>query len=338
MPRLPLRPLTTAAPLYQTTSRHREGHCCLIALDIFNTLLRPRIPPAHQYAAVARKYDLPITDETASQTFKAAYKHWNATYPNYGHGSSLTGGAITWWTQVIHQTITRALVIDGVASDDGEAEQLLLAQGHQRGLTQEIFRRFASADAYMLFPDVLPFFERLDKWAATREGQVTVALASNSDEAILLACESLGLDRFVRCDTSAVAESTDLRHERLDAIPTGHDTPKALTGTKMLKATRHSAGLIRGPATLSYEVGHAKPSAEFFRAVLRRNSGAGSTDAAAEAFYVGDDLEEDVMSATRSGLQMTGIWLDREGVGSQQRRASCIRIGSLDELFEHLPQ
>jgi putative hydrolase of the HAD superfamily len=77
----------------------------------------------------------------------------------------------------------------------------------------------------------------------------------------------------------------------------------------------------------SQDSGFNKPQPEIFQEALRR---AGVQPA--EAMYVGDQYQVDVIGANRAGMK--GVLLDRHGY--LKEITDCLRIRSLTELAEHL--
>lgn len=324
-----------------SSAAKRQPQQRLLLLDIFGTLLQPRMPPAHQYAAVSRFFGLPITDASAQKAFKVALKHMNALHPNYGRDSGLAGGAETWWTQIVQATITQGIVNDELVGSICEAEQLYHKFNHNGSLVKAIFRRFESADAYMLFPDVEPFLKQLQEITQTRcGGQLTVALASNSDGRILQACKTLGLDQFVDCSAAVFASEATKNSNTEPAIGTADDATN--TGKSFLYQAKPSPvnGFSRGAAALSYDVGHAKPASEFFHSVLRLHRASHQGEASAKVYYVGDDFEEDAVGAARAQADITGIWLDRSNSEKTSERLhpeghfQVIRVSSLMDVLK----
>ncbi len=77
----------------------------------------------------------------------------------------------------------------------------------------------------------------------------------------------------------------------------------------------------------SQDAGSNKPQPEIFQEALRR---AGVSPS--EAIYIGDQYQVDVLGARGAGMK--GILLDRRGY--YEAITDCPRIGSLNELVEHL--
>ncbi|PWN24735.1 hypothetical protein BDZ90DRAFT_224375 [Jaminaea rosea] len=285
----------------------------LILIDIFNTLLRPNPPPAHQYAKIARhgRFSLPghlLKDEPVSLAFKAAMKKQLALHPNYGRDTlpPLPDGeaaADRWWRLVIKETIVDALSVYSEGKCSKKRAKELWAPAERRGICEEILLRFGKGgQAYELLEDVEPFLRGLAERNAKAKGgrEVRIVLASNSDERILDACAALGLGEG------------------------GQDV--------------EDRGRDRDGALLSYDLGHCKPSASFFSEALRLAGGGEGNEAAIkgeEVLYVGDDLHEDAVAARDSGTGITGVWLDREEKGRGDGKMEGVkRVVSLSEVLD----
>lgn len=237
-------------------------------------------------------------------------------HPNYGR-ETLRSGADEWWKLVIRATVVEGIVASSPGIGRKEAQRLFAqADSGPHGLSKAILHRFsAQGKGYKLFDDVQPFFSALADHNAKRraegeEGEeVRCVLASNSDERILGACEALGLGKLgVSC-----------RPNRGD----GGESE-------------------REGALLSYDLGYSKPSPDFFREALRlAGTGTSKGDSTIaplkgeEVLYVGDDLEEDARGARDSGTGITGVWLDREGVGrgKEDEDKGVKRVESLKDVL-----
>jgi len=77
----------------------------------------------------------------------------------------------------------------------------------------------------------------------------------------------------------------------------------------------------------SQDVGFNKPKPEIFQEALKR-----AKVWAAEAIYVGDQYQIDVVGAKKAGME--GVLLDRGGYFTEIN--DCPRIQSLTQLIEHL--
>ena len=79
--------------------------------------------------------------------------------------------------------------------------------------------------------------------------------------------------------------------------------------------------------TISSEAGFAKPSAEVFRAALRKHSAR-----SAESMHVGDSEPLDIRGAAAAGI--AAVLLDRDYHGSVAISERTAKVGSLAYLFE----
>lgn len=105
----------------------------LITLDMTNTLLKFRQPPADQYAAVARLYRVDFDPHKLSQAFRVSFKQLEQEAPNFGAGSI---GWQQWWLSLVSRTFTAA---DCQANTD-----TLNILGHH------LIKHFSSGQAYEL--------------------------------------------------------------------------------------------------------------------------------------------------------------------------------------------
>ncbi|CAO1628468.1 unnamed protein product [Jaminaea pallidilutea] len=284
----------------------------LLLLDVFNTLLRPVQHPALQYAQVARSYDLDVSDEAVTVTFKAAFKRLSAEYPNYGRDVGLQGGADEWWARVIKETLVEAMrssTEQNVSGDAAEQYERAVAAG----LVTELLRRFAGAHGYELFDDVIPFLQQLKADCP----HIKVVIASNSDARVLSACSSLGLAEWVSCDAAVL---DDQGRRVVESSSTSQsDAPRS-----------H----IDGDAILSYTIGSMKPDALFFQRALALHPDAVRGDPLS-AMYVGDDINEDARGAQAAGLR--SLWIDRDGKFEPDEHGDVKHVRTLMEVLPLLP-
>lgn len=71
------------------------------------------------------------------------------------------------------------------------------------------------------------------------------------------------------------------------------------------------------------DVGYSKPNEKIFEIACSR-----SNSSTADCFYIGDNLENDVLACEKIGMK--GIWLDRQNSESDKR--NVLRVNSLLEI------
>jgi putative hydrolase of the HAD superfamily len=119
-----------------------------VTLDVGGTLLAPWPSVGHVYAAVAARHGLQVLPEDLNRQFSAA---WRARR-NFSHTRS-------GWSQLVDQTFAG-----------------LVATPPSRSFFPELYEKFSSADAWRIYPDVLPC---LEEW---RRRGLKLGAISNWDE------------------------------------------------------------------------------------------------------------------------------------------------------------
>lgn len=261
----------------------------VIIFDAFDTLITPRSAPYLQYAEEARKVGLQVQDEDIKNSFKSSFKQLAKQYPVYGLNTGLQSPD-DWWLRLIQQTMV------------GSGIQPKKVEDAMPTLGPALLNRFGTAEAYKLAEGVPDIFEELKGLKGPSNDDLTLSLATNSDERILNACKDLGLGRLLD----------------LDVV---YDSKRAPTNIseKNLGSSFPSAQKARVPVsgpTLSYDVGFEKPSKEFFHFAVQRifpfdkNQKISLTEMCKQTIYVGDHFEEDYLGAKSAGLQ--AAWLRRQ--------------------------
>lgn len=176
-----------------------------------------------------------------------------------------------------------------------------------RALSKELYQKFATNEAYRLYPDVKEFFLELQKFKASPPTnllrwpykRVIVGIVTNSDNRVPDILQSFGLE---------VAE-------------------RRFGTTPETNAEYHSSEDIDFVVT-SYDVGHEKPDRRIFDAATSMltetlaSDGEGLHIEGFDRLYVGDDLEKDFDGARAAGW--TSVLLDRTGMTN---RAKAFRLG-----------
>ena len=160
------------------------------------------------------------------------------------------------------------------------------------GLIPDLLNRFSSKEGYTLFPDVLPFFEKLRKIKKDSDcdrdiwpwRKTTVGIITNSDDRVPFILESFGLRVGPRFHPSIEFG------QREDSAKVDFDF-----------------------VVLSYDVGEEKPHSDIFHAARKaaQTLNTDQLDEEVDMLYVGDEVEKDVLGALDAGWE--AVLLEREG-------------------------
>ena len=171
----------------------------------------------------------------------------------------------------------------------------------------ELLQRFSSSDGYMLYPDVLPFFEaiRIHKERTLGTGHsadLLLGILTNSDDRVISILESFGLRiNPWRYGTKKVGIA--------------HANPKICDDIDFV--------------ALSYDVGFEKPQRRIFDAT--REMAELNRFGVSHCVHVGDDLEKDYEGAEAAGWK--GLFLDREEIHASE---GIERLRSLTQILPYL--
>ena len=149
-------------------------------------------------------------------------------------------------------------------------------------LVPDLWELFSTKRGYALYPDVLPFFNSLRE-TRNQHHSTTVAsgIITNSDDRVPSILSSLGLLVSSRRYGGKVKEKERAQEEFTDI----------------------------DFVTMSYDVGHSKPSREIFDAAFQL-SGFPSFEES-QHIHVGDDVHQDYYGAVSAGWQ--GLLLEDRG-------------------------
>jgi putative hydrolase of the HAD superfamily len=143
-----------------------------IFFDAGNTLLSVYPSVGSIYAEVASIYGLDLTTEAIEQSFR---KLWNETAPlvtNEGHRLNYDKER-DWWKYLVREVFR-----DHLASMDFDQ------------FFDHLYQRFAEADCWRLYEDVLAVLSEL------KERRLKLAIVSNWDSRLPALCEQLGISSF----------------------------------------------------------------------------------------------------------------------------------------------
>lgn len=141
-------------------------------MDAGGTLFRPYPSVGAIYAEVAGRYGLPADPEQLESIFHAAWVERDGLASLSGHSTEKKEKE--WW---------RTLVAE-VFSKFGRIENF-------DAFFEELYDRFARAEAWRLFPDTLPLLKELKG-----RGKI-VGIVSNWDSRLFKICEGLGLNPYL---------------------------------------------------------------------------------------------------------------------------------------------
>lgn len=172
-----------------------------------------------------------------------------------------------------------------------------------RALSTELYQKFATKEAYSLYPDVKDFFLELQKYKISRPTKliqwpyekVIIGVITNSDNRVPGILQSFGLEVASR------------RFDTTTKFDADYDPDKDIDFVVM-----------------SYDVGHEKPDRRIFDAatsILSETLASDKKGSKAEDFeklYVGDDLENDWDGAKAAGW--AAVLLDRSGMTDRAKR------------------
>jgi putative hydrolase of the HAD superfamily len=146
------------------TCRVDSRHCIrAVTLDVGGTLLEPWPSVGHVYSAVAAEHGHSgLSPDTLNRQFAAAWRRKR----EFDHSRAA-------WQEIVQATFAG-----------------LLNRGAAAALLDPLYRRFACAESWRLFDDVLPALESL------RERGVRLAVISNWDERLRSLLDDLRLTPF----------------------------------------------------------------------------------------------------------------------------------------------
>ena len=209
----------------------------VVFFDAVGTLFGVRGSVGLAYAEVARKYGVKVPAQSLDAAFVKAFKQAGSpAFPGVP-ARDVPAREYQWWKQVAQSTFNGAGAL--IKFEDFDA------------FFAELFRYFAGADPWVLYPETVPTLQKL------ADRGIPLGVLSNFDSRIYGVLRSLELADYFQS------------------------------------------------VTISTEAGSAKPDAKIFQVALQKHN-----CTPAEAWHIGDSLEEDYRAANAVGLR--GIWLDRK--------------------------
>ncbi|KAJ9632583.1 hypothetical protein H2204_007887 [Knufia peltigerae] len=299
----------------------------VVTLDALGTLYRFKQPVARQYIDLARKSGLKdnVDTDRLNASFKEAFKHYNAAYPNYGKGQ--LESPEEWWTKVIDRAFGQVV--------DQNVEL-------PRNLGSLLYRHFAGRDAYELYPDVWPFFQALrslKKDFSDPDGPlIATGVVTNSDPRVSTVLQELGLAVQAKPPERRIGDAlsnawTDAKLQRLDGLfsyealaysrdndidflSTSYETdcqkpdPDAwIEGQKLV----HVLPIIRKAVAL-----RDSPSTNVSEYMQKTAQSAGYRVGELLWLHIGDEYEKDYVGATEASLD--ALLLTRETDGDMPHK------------------
>ncbi|KAJ5472775.1 hypothetical protein N7530_006776 [Penicillium desertorum] len=292
----------------------------LLTFDAFGTLFHPRLPVPEQYAATAHQFGLSctaVTPDKLATAFKDTFRAQMHQYPNYGRADVLRGqygGPRQWW------------------EENGETRSETPQEHIPDGMVEALLDRFAGAEGYALYDDVLPFFRRMhklksaNKWSFDR---IIVGVVSNSDDRVPVVLKSLGL---------AVGDM------RADQDQSSMDLP----GFEVRGMTKDVAGehdkdhadcnldLDIDMVITSYEAGEEKPHRLIFDVARRQALKVArpwlTSRTKFKSVHVGDDFKKDYQGARDAGWESYLLPRDFHGAEEFEAKQFPDLLGLADKL------
>ncbi|KAJ5288817.1 hypothetical protein N7478_001847 [Penicillium angulare] len=282
----------------------------LLTFDAFDTLFHPRQPVQEQYAAAAHEFGFSrtaITPDKIKAAFKDVFRSQMARYPNYGRADVLRGqygGPKQWWEEVIRGCFTQIL---SQGNENASAKKIDITSE----MLGALLDRFAGAEGYALYPDVVPFFKRMRELKSSHSSgfdRVVVGVISNSDDRIPAVLKALGLkvgDLRADQDVSSMAlPGFEQRDTTSELGKPGKVNDK--------EPSRIEKSLLDNDLNMiitSYEAGEEKPNRLIFdvaeqqaRLLVQQPTGAESGESWTRV-HVGDDYAKDYIAAREAGWQ-----------------------------------
>lgn len=286
----------------------------LLTFDAFHTLYTPAQAVPLQYHEVAKAFGYKVSEYKISKSFPAVFKAMNSEYPGYGKAKGIS--VEEWWSELIRR-VFREHLVEGVVLDPI--------------FISVLYQRFATADGYRLFDDVLPLMQQIgtsfnaSSWSPKR---TMLGVISNSDSRTRSVLPSLGIDL-----------RPALYPPRFAPV---HYRDQPSFGPSSVSFT-----------TLSYDLDTEKPDPRVFDAALKSaqqvlgqhaavarltRSGKDILSSVRDQFWhmhVGDSLEKDVLPALAAGWD--AVLLDRSSETPVENRVTKGRMYTAINSLTALP-
>ncbi|OQD69447.1 hypothetical protein PENPOL_c002G03196 [Penicillium polonicum] len=310
----------------------------LLTFDAFGTLFHPRLPVPEQYAATAHQFGLSrttVTPDKLKTAFRDTYRAQMHQYPNYGRSDVLRGqygGPRQWWEEVIRGSFKRVL-----STGNEETHPETPKEHVPDAMVEALLDRFAGAEGYALYDDVLPFFRRMrelksaHKWSFDR---IIVGVISNSDDRVPAVLKSLGLTvGDIRADQDKSSMDLPGFEERNIKQDTASEHNKD-------HADRNFELDIDMVIT-SYEAGQEKPHRLIFdvarRQALKVSRPWLTRRTKFSSVHVGDDYKKDYKAAEDAGWESYLLIRDPSGTDDHEAKKSLLDLLELADKLDRFP-
>lgn len=310
----------------------------LLTFDAFGTLFHPRLPVPEQYAATAHQFGLSrttVTPDKLETAFRDTYRAQMRQYPNYGRADVLRGqygGPRQWWEEVIRGSFRRVL-----STENGETRPETPEEHVPDAIVESLLDRFAGAEGYALYDDVLPFFRRMrklkseHKWSFDR---IIVGVISNSDDRVPAVLKSLGLTVG---DMRADQDKSSMDLPGFEERSIKQDT----TSEHNKDHADRNFELDIDMVITSYEAGQEKPHRLIFdvarRQALKVSRPWLTSRTKFSSVHVGDDYEKDFKAAGDAGWASYMLVREHPGTDGAEANKALVDLLQLSDKLERFP-
>ncbi|KAJ5425834.1 hypothetical protein N7465_000904 [Penicillium sp. CMV-2018d] len=310
----------------------------LLTFDAFGTLFHPRLPVPEQYAATAHQFGLSrttVTPDKLKTAFRDTYREQMHQYPNYGRADVLRGqygGPRQWWEEVIRGSFKRVL-----STENEETRPETPKEHVPDAMVEALLDRFAGAEGYALYDDVLPFFRRMrelksaHKWSFDR---IIVGVISNSDDRVPAVLKSLGLTVG---DTRADQDKSSMDLPGFEERNIKQDTASEHNKDRADRNFELDIDMV----ITSYEAGQEKPHRLIFdvarRQALKVSRPWLTRRTKFSSVHVGDDYKKDYKAAEDAGWESYLLIRDPSGTDDHEAKKSLLDLLELADKLDRFP-
>ncbi|KIW15150.1 hypothetical protein PV08_05195 [Exophiala spinifera] len=312
----------------------------VVTLDALGTIYRFKHPVATQYVDLAHTCGLKASIDTdqLNDSFKEAFKHCYAVYPNYGKRQ--LESPKEWWTKVIHRAFGRFVDQDRLPEN----------------LASRMYDHFAGSNAYELYPDALPLFNTLralKKDFSDPDGPLILAgVVTNSDPRASAVLQAVGLKVQAKPPKRYIGEAlsnawNDARLERIDGLfasdaltfsqyndidflstsyETDYEKPDPNAWTEGLKLVQ-TLPLVRKAVSF-----RGSPSANVLEYMHKTAQTVGYRAGEVMWLHIGDEYQKDYLGATAASLDALLLTRDNDGEMPHKSNVSAPDVPTISSL------